>query len=128
MGRFFRLSAYNHRMTDTDPRFKNMHRYTPTRRPYVEVRVGDKRFHAQVIGWNGKHAFIEYPTKIINRVTTGQREVGWVPIENAVRIRRADSIWASTEDDHEWHTTEDKHITYRADPWTVYTQELPPES
>ncbi|WP_346922897.1 hypothetical protein [Glutamicibacter creatinolyticus] len=108
-----------------DPRFEGMRRYEPNRRPYVEVREGDHRFHAQVIGWNHGDVFIEYPTKILNRVTTGQREVKWVPTAAAVRIRRADSIWASTEDDHAWHAAEDQRITYRADPWTVYTQEVP---
>lgn len=115
-------------MTNTqDPRFEDMRRYAPNRRPYVEVREGDRRFHAQVIGWNQGNVFIEYPTKILNRVTTGQREVKWVPTAAATRIRRADSIWASTEDDHAWHAEQDKRIEYRADPWTVYSQELPGE-
>ncbi|WP_279402104.1 hypothetical protein [Arthrobacter sp. JCM 19049] len=70
-----------------------MRRYEPNRRPYVEVREGDHRFHAQVIGWNQGDVFIEYPTRILNRVTTGQREVKWVPTAAAIRIRRADSIW-----------------------------------
>jgi len=108
-----------------DPRFERLRRYEPNRRPYVEVRDGDHRYHAQVIGWNDGAVFIEYPMKILNKVTTGQREVKWVATASAQRIRRADSIWASTEDDHQWHAVEDQRITYRADPWTVYSQELP---
>jgi len=113
-------------MTETDPRAKNMRHYTPGRRPYVEVREGESRYHAQVIGWSGDHVFIEYPPKVRAAMNPpGQQVVKWVPVSSAVRIRRADSIWATTEDDHQWHTEADKNIEYRADPWTVYRQEHP---
>lgn len=100
-----------------------MRGYEPNRRAYVEVREGDDRFHAQMIGWNQGDVFIEYRTRILNRVTTRQREVKWVPTAAATRIRRADSIWVSTKGDHVWHAAEDQRMTYRADRWAVYGQE-----
>lgn len=101
-----------------------MRRYEPRQRPYVQVTGPDfGKYHARVIGWVPGEVFIEYPTKIINYVTTGQLDVMWVPTVAAVRIRRSDSSWLSTEDDHEWHRAEDARIGYRADPWIVHQQE-----
>lgn len=111
-------------MTDRDPRFERMQRYEPGRRPYVQLTGPDLgKYHARVIGWIPGEVFIEYPIKIRDYVTTGQLDVAWVPTAAAIRIRRSDSIWLSTEDDHDWHEHEDQKIKYRADPWTVYQQE-----
>lgn len=95
----------------------------PTRRPYVEVRSGDWGTHAQVIGWVEGEVFIEYPPKAPRGPYNGPYEVRWIPTAAAKRIRRADSAWATTEDDCEWHAEQDKQITYRADPWTIYMHE-----
>lgn len=113
-------------MTERDPRFDHMLRYEPNRRPYVQVTDDERgRYHARVIGWVQGEVFIEYPKRIIDYVTTGQLYFKWVPTESAVRIRQQDSIWLSVEDDSDWHDTEDAKITFRPDPWTVYTQEEP---
>lgn len=111
-------------MTERDPRFEHMRHYETNRQPYVQVNGPNHgKFHARVIGWIPGQIFIQYPTKIIDYVTTGQLVTMWVPTAAATRIRRADSIWLSTEDDHEWHEAEDQKIKYRADPWTYYQQE-----
>ena len=111
-------------MTERDPRFERMRRYAPRRQPYVQVTDEENgRFHARVIGWIPDEVFIEYPKRIIDYVTTGQLYPKWVPTGSAVRIRRADSIWLSTEDDSVWHDSEDQRIIFRPDPWTVYTQD-----
>lgn len=107
----------------TDPRFEHMRRYTPTMRPYVEVTEGDWKTHAQVIGWVAGEIFIEYPLKAPRGPYPGPYEVKWVSTSLATRIRWADSAWTSTEDDFEWHKEQDKKITYRTDPWTIYTHD-----
>lgn len=113
-------------MIDRDPRFERMKCYEPNRRPYVQVTDDERgRYHARVIGWVQGEVFIEYPKLIIDYVTTGQLYFKWVPTESAIRIRQRDSIWLSVEDDSDWHDTEDAKITFRPDPWTVYTQEEP---
>lgn len=111
-------------MTDRDLRFDRMKRYEPRRQPYVQVTDYERgRYHARVIGWIPGQVFIEYPKLIRDYTNTGQRYFKWVPTENAVRIRRSDSIWLSVEDDDDWHEHEDAKITFRPDPWTIYTQD-----
>lgn len=106
--------------TYSDPRFENMNRYMPGERPYAQVLDPELgKIHAQVIGWVPGEVFIDYPVRIIDYVTTGQHDVRWVPGSTVTRIRRADSMWVSTEDDDPWHESQDAKITYRADPWTV---------
>lgn len=106
--------------TYSDPRFENMNRYMPGERPYVQVMDPELgKIHAQVIGWVPGEVFIDYPVRIIDYVTTGQHNVQWVPGSTVTRIRRADSMWVSTEDDDPWHERQDAKITYRADPWTA---------
>lgn len=107
----------------SDPRFEIMRRYTPTMRPYVEITDDIGKYHAQVEGWSRDEIFIAYPPKVVSGPYNDERVVKWVPVASAKRIRRADSIWASTEDNYDWHSEEDKKIEYRADPWTVYLQE-----
>jgi len=105
--------------------FENMRRYTPGKQPYVEVTDGDRqKTHARIIGWDGDLIFIQYPSKVTAQMNKDPMDqVRWIHKNTAQRIRRADSIFASTEDDHEWHEEADKHITYRGDPWTVTTQQ-----
>ena len=96
----------NNRMAERDPRFEHMRHYMPGQRPCVQITGPDLgKFHARIIGWIPGEVFVEYPLKIIDYVTAGQLDVMWVPTAAAVRIRRADSIWLSTEDDHNWHQT-----------------------
>ena len=107
-------------MTERDPHFESMRRYEPRRQPYVQVTDHERgRYHARVIGWVPGEVFIEYPKQIIDYVTTGQLYFKWVPTESAARIRQADSIWLSVEDDTDWHEAEDRKISFRPDPWTV---------
>lgn len=68
---------------------------------------------------------VEYPLRLINNLTHGQRETTWINKDLAVRLRREDSIWAVAEDDHAWHRTQDAKITHRPDPWNIYSQEFP---
>lgn len=101
--------------------------YPSARRPYVEVRDGDRRFHAIVSAWQDEMVLVEYPPRVASGTYEGEPERSWVHKASAVRIRRADAIWAHTDDDMGWHADQDKLINYRADPWTVYSQELPGE-
>lgn len=104
--------------------FENMRRYPPTQRPYVEALNEGWKIHAKVIGWDDDLIFIEYPSKVTSQMNKDAMDrVGWIHKNDAKRIRRADSIFASTEDDHDWHETQDARITYRADPWTILGQQ-----
>lgn len=109
-------------MTEWDQRYKQIQYYEVSRRPYVEV-TDDGKYHAQVIGWIPGEIFIEYPRQISEYKATGRLHPKWVPTGSAVRIRRSDSIWLSVEDDDDWHEVEDAKVTFRPDPWTVYTQD-----
>lgn len=111
-------------MTSTpDP--EKMHRYVPNRRPYVEFTTGDRKMHAQIIGWQGDMILVDYPQRMIDKFTHGQREAEWIHKSTAVRIRREDSIWADLEDGYDWHHAQDENISYRPDPWNIYSQEFP---
>ncbi len=113
-------------MTDRDPRFDRMKRYEINRQPYVQVTDAEQgRYHARVIGWIPGEVFIAYPKLIRDYTNTGKLYPKWVPTNSAVRIRRQDSIWLSVEDDEQWHQAEDSKISFRPDPWTVYTQDQP---
>lgn len=93
-------------------------------RPYVEALNEGWKIHAKVIGWDDDLIFIEYPSKVTSQMNKDAMDrVGWIHKNDAKRIRRADSIFASTEDDHDWHEREDAKITYRADPWLVLGQD-----
>ena len=98
--------------------------YPPARRPYVEVRDGEHRYHAMVTAWQGDMILVEFPPRTAAGTYDGEPEKSWAHKANAVRIRRADAIWADCDDDLGWHIDQDKLIDYPADPWTVYSQEL----
>lgn len=104
---------------------EEIQRYVPKRRPYVEVTIAERKIHAEIIGWHGNMILISYPPRMITKFTHGQKDVQWVHKSLAVRIRREDSIWASLEDDYEWHQAQDERITFRPDPWNIYSQEFP---
>ena len=104
----------------SDPRFEYMRTYMVREYPYVQVfdpELG--KIHARVRGWVPGELFIEYPPNGCRWVYNGPREVKWVPTGSATRIKRADSMWRSAEDDHTWHEREDAKISFRADPWTA---------
>lgn len=107
----------------TDPT-ENMRRYEVHRYPYVEVRFDDAHpIHAQILGWNGDMIMISAPAKLLDRYSYDQLEVQWVRKDQARRIRSADSIWVSTDDDTAWHENEDAKIKYRPDPWAILGQQ-----
>lgn len=68
---------------------------------------------------------LDYPPRMISKYAHGQREAQWIHKSQAVRIRREDSIWADLEDDWTWHGDQDEKISYRPDPWNIYSQEFP---
>lgn len=103
---------------------QSMQHYEVYRYPYVEVRFPDKfPIHAQVLGWNGGMILISAPAKLLDRYSYDNPQVQWVHKDQAQRIRSVDSVWASIEDDSEWHEAEDKRIAYRPDPWLILGQE-----
>ncbi|MGP9528129.1 hypothetical protein [Glutamicibacter sp. AOP5-A2-18] len=103
-----------------DNRFERMRTYMTGEYPYVQVfdtELG--KIHARLRGWVQGELFIEYPPNGARWVYNGRLDVKWVPTTSATRIKRADSIWRSTEDNHTWHEREDAKISFRADPWTA---------
>lgn len=103
---------------------EKIHRYQVNRRPYVEVTMNERKLHARVIGWHENMILVEYPPKIIDKYTHGQRSTEWINKSLAVRIRKADSLWATLDDNAAWHDLQDQKITHRADPWNIYEQEF----
>ncbi|WP_172512196.1 hypothetical protein [Glutamicibacter mishrai] len=103
-----------------DPYSPGLYRYETNRYPYVEVEHDGELFHAQAQGWKGNMLMIARIKNQLGRVDNGAKETLWIPANSCQRIRREDSTWVTTEDDHEWHKSEDQKIKYRADPWTVY--------
>lgn len=104
---------------------ENMRRYPPNRRPYVQFTKDERKIHARVLGWNENMILVEYPPRIIDKITHGQRDAEWINKSLATRIRRTDSVWAALDDDMGWHELQDRKITPRPDPWTIYAQEFP---
>lgn len=101
-----------------------VHHYPLGRQPYVEVRKGEFLLHAKVLSWTSGQVYIEYPIRTIG-VANSPRTREWVPTSSAKRIRRTDAIFADPGDDMPWHKEQDPKIKHRADPWTVYLQEMP---
>lgn len=104
---------------------EKMHHYLPGRRPYVECTIRERNIHARINGWQGDMILIDYPPRMISKFTHGQRKAEWIHKSLAVRIRREDSVWADLEDDYEWHQAQDERISFRPDPWNIYSQEFP---
>lgn len=100
--------------------------YQPGRRPYVEISLNERQLHARILGWQGEMILVEYPPRIESRFSYGQRETAWIHKSRAVRLRWEDSLWADLEDDNDWHQWQDLRISFRRDPWTIYSQENPP--
>lgn len=95
-----------------DPGMPGLFRYEVNRYPYVEVAHGGEVFHAQAQAWAGGMVMIGKPTGQLQRVDNCAREVLWVPSAACHRIRRKDSIWITTQDDHDWHSNQDEMIDY----------------
>lgn len=108
----------------TTPDPEKIRRYRVNRRPYVEVTRNERKLHARVIGWHENMILVEYPPTIIDKYTHGQRSTEWINKSLAVRIRKADSLWATLDDNAAWHDLQDQKITHRADPWNIYEQEF----
>lgn len=107
------------------PRAEKLRRYQAGRLPYIEFSTAQGKLHARVLGWQAEMILIEYPPKIIDKFTHGQREAVWINKFLATRIRKADSVWATLDDDFGWHDTQDQKISFRPDPWNIYMQEFP---
>ncbi|WP_313812339.1 hypothetical protein [Glutamicibacter sp.] len=89
--------------------------------PYVEVTLpGERLLHARIKAWAGDLILIEYPPRTAAGTFEGDPELRWVDKGAARRVRRADALWAHSDDDMQWHADQDKTIDYRADPWLVY--------
>lgn len=107
---------------------QGMHHYDVYRCPYVMVTFPDQPpIHAQVLGWNGDMIMISAPEKLYDRYSWTDPQIQWVHKSQATRIRQADSIWISMEDDHEWHAIEDGKIVFRPDGFTIYGQDNYPK-
>lgn len=104
---------------------EKMRRYLPGQRPYVEVTTGERKIHVNIMAWQRDMILIEYPPTIIDKYTHGQREAEWIHKSRAVRIRREDAVWALLDDDWDWHGAQDAKVSYRPDPWNIYSQEFP---
>ncbi|MGA7205856.1 MAG: hypothetical protein WBX27_14625 [Specibacter sp.] len=111
-------------MTFTPDPEKISHYPTP-RRPYVQFTMNERKFHARVNGWQGEMIMVSYPPTLISKYTHGQRTTVWMHKSEAVRIRREDSVWADLEDDWPWHEAQDAKISFRPDPWIIYSQQFP---
>ncbi|WP_426734327.1 hypothetical protein [Glutamicibacter sp. 2E12] len=88
-------------------------RYATNRYPYVEVSLDGETFHARAEAWRGNQVMIARITNQLGRVDNGTRTTLWVPASASTRIRREDSTWVTTEDDHDWHEDQDQTIDYR---------------
>lgn len=100
-----------------DTHAPGLYRYETNRYPYVQVTLGDETFHARAQGWKGDLVMIDRITHQLGWVDNGARTTVWVPASSCTRIRREDSTWITTEDDHDWHDDQDQTIDYR--PLTV---------
>jgi len=95
--------------------------YPEGRYPYVEVTLPwEQLLHARIKAWAGDLILIEYPPLSATGTFEGDPEQCWINKSAARRVRRADALWAHTDDDIQWHADQDKTINYRADPWLVY--------
>lgn len=96
-----------------DPYSPGLYRYETNRYPYVEVEHDGELFHAQAQGWKGDMVMITRIKNQLGWVDNGAKETLWVPAETCHRIRREDSTWVTTEDDHHWHQNQDQMIDYQ---------------
>lgn len=96
-----------------DSHAPGLFRYRTNRYPYVEVTLDGETFHACAHGWKGDLVMIARITNQLGRVDNGGTTTLWVPSESCHRIRREDSTWITTEDDHDWHESQDQMIDYR---------------
>lgn len=83
----------------------------------------EQKVHGRVLGWQDEMVLVEYPPRVESRHSYSPRETLWLKKSEAVRLRRADSLWADLEDDTAWHQLQDPRISYRTDPWAIYAQE-----
>lgn len=97
--------------------------YAPGRRPYVEFnRGGAFKIHALVLGWQQGMIRVQFP---LSKTVPDARVCEWIHRDDAVRIRRQDSVWVSSDDDPAWHGRQDERINYRPDPWVILVQDEP---
>ena len=96
-----------------EPGVPGFFRYETKRHPYVEVHHEGEVFHAQAHGWKGDMVMIGKPVDQCGRVSNCGSQIMWVPASHCQRIRREDSTWITTEDDHDWHEEQDKTIEFR---------------
>ena len=96
-----------------DPYAPGLYRHETNRYPYVEVTLDGETFHACAQGWKGDLVMIDRITNQLGWVDNGARTTLWVPASSCARIRREDSTWITTDDDHDWHENKDQKIDYR---------------
>ncbi|MGQ3382992.1 hypothetical protein [Glutamicibacter sp. TV12E] len=105
----------------TVPPVEAIQEYPAGRYPYVEVTLRwGQLLHARIKAWAGDLILIEYPPPCAAGTFEGDPEQCWIHKDTARRVRRADALWAHTDDDMQWHADQDKTIEYRADPSVVY--------
>jgi len=81
--------------------------YEANRYPYVEARIQTGRIHARVLSWQGDMILVQFPPRVAAGTFEGEPEQEWVHKTAARRIRRADALWAHTDDDLGWHQAQD---------------------